>query len=190
MWTTLLQADATVRVWLTAWHRPWLDALMAAVSGIGRGGLVWLAVGVLLTLRRRLRLAALWQLVLALVLAFVVSDGILKPLVNRPRPFAAHPMTVRIVGSIPGGGSFPSGHAAAAFAAAFVLAQYWPGSGLIFWPLAALIAGSRIYVGAHYPLDVLVGALLGCAIGWLVVGRSAPVLRGRMPADEGGSPAG
>lgn len=190
IWSSVLHADAIVRTWLSAWHAPWLDGLMTSLSGIDRGGLVWLAIGVPLTLRRRLRTAALWQLVLAIVLALVVSDAVLKPLVNRPRPFVAEPGVVRVVGGIPRGGSFPSSHAAVAFAGAWVLAQYWPAGRLVLWPLAVLIGYSRVYVGAHYPLDVVAGALLGWGIGWLAVGGAAGVRVESTGSDDHGPSGG
>jgi undecaprenyl-diphosphatase len=63
--------------------------------------------------------------------------------------------------------SFPSGHAASAVAAAVTLARLWPNGRLVLWLLAVLVAVSRIYVGVHYPLDVLGGAVLGLACAWV-----------------------
>jgi len=67
------------------------------------------------------------------------------------------------------GKSFPSGHAANNMAVATVLLLFYPRRGWIYLPIALLIAYSRIYTGAHWPLDVLVGMLLGVAGGWLAV---------------------
>lgn len=61
--------------------------------------------------------------------------------------------------------SFPSGHAASAVAGAITLSWVWPHGRLVLWPLATLVALSRIYVGVHYPLDVL-GGVLGVACAW------------------------
>jgi len=173
----ILHADAVVRGWLTLWHPWWLDILMATLSVIATGGAVWLAIGVLQAARRRLPLPRLWQLVLAVVTALIASDGIVKPLVHRPRPFVVQPGLVRILGNPPGGSSFPSAHAAAAFAAAWVLSELFPAGRAAFWTLAALIAISRVYVGAHYPLDVMAGALLGVAVGWFVLGGTDGLTR-------------
>ncbi len=170
MLSPILQADAVVRGWLTAWHPWWLDVLMASLSILSTGGVLWLLIGGVQAARRRLPLTRYWQLFLAVLAAWLASDAIVKPLVHRPRPFVAHPGLVRILGNPPGGTSFPSAHTAAAFAAAWVLAELFPAGRALFWTLAVLVALARVYVGAHYPLDVIGGALLGVAIGWIVIG--------------------
>jgi membrane-associated phospholipid phosphatase len=77
--------------------------------------------------------------------------------------------------------SFPSGHAANAAGGAYALARLAPEGRAIFWTLALLVSISRIYLGVHYPADVLGGWLLGLVVAWLVVGNTA----WRFPADRG-----
>ena len=135
---------------------------MWSLSAVGRGGIVWLVVGTVLTLTRRMKLSSLVQLALSILLAFAVTDHFLKPLVNRERPFAlTH--DVAVIGGRPDDASFPSGHAANAFAAMTVLLRAAPAGRLVWWALAVTIAYSRVYLGVHYPFDVLGGAL----VGWL-----------------------
>ncbi|MDE3156409.1 MAG: phosphatase PAP2 family protein [Acidobacteriota bacterium] len=180
--SAILHVDALVRGWLTLWHPWWLDITMATLSVVSTSGAVWLAIGAVQAARRRLLLPRLWQLTLAILTALLVSDEIVKPLVHRPRPFVAQPGLVRILGNPPTGSGFPSAHVAAAFAAAWVLAQLFPRGRVAFWSLAGAIACSRIYVGAHYPLDVMAGALLGAAVGWLAIGGSDGLTRNPMAA--------
>jgi 4-amino-4-deoxy-L-arabinose transferase-like glycosyltransferase/membrane-associated phospholipid phosphatase len=65
--------------------------------------------------------------------------------------------------------SFPSGHTAVSFAVAYVLSKSFPRLRLFFYAMAAFVAASRVYLGAHYPSDVAAGALLGLCIGWLLI---------------------
>ena len=168
----LLLADAAARAWLTTHHTPWLDAVMYAASVIGRAGAVWLAVG-LVVMRLRPRLAGqFWQLVLAIFLTLGLVDLVLKPTVGRSRPFDAIE-EVRVVGARPPTRSFPSGHAASAFAGAFVTTMMVRRGRGVLWALAVLIASSRIYIGVHYPIDVIAGAFVGLAVAVLVTGGRA-----------------
>jgi 4-amino-4-deoxy-L-arabinose transferase-like glycosyltransferase len=103
-----------------------------------------------------------------LLLVGVVNNGAvegLKHLCARPRPFLELDYVRELVGR---GGSFslPSSHTANWFAGAAVAFVYYRHSLRIMLPLAALVGLSRIYVGVHYPSDVLAGALLGSILGW------------------------
>lgn len=142
-------------------HRlPPLDGLMWALSAVGRGGMMWLAVGTSLAILHRYPWRGLIQLALVVLLTTLVADHFLKPLVARERPFARTPEIV-VIGGRPQGQSFPSGHAANSFAAACVLSRLAPSGQPVWWALAILIAYSRVYLGVHYPLDVVGGAIVG-----------------------------
>lgn len=142
-----------------------LDILMPLVTALGNGGALWIISAALLLVRPETRRAGA-VMGLSLTLEAFFCNGLLKPLVARPRPFATEPSMVLLI-SPPGGFSFPSGHTAASFAAAASL--YFGKSRL--WRPAVLIAGligfSRMYLFVHYPSDVLAGAALGILTGWL-----------------------
>jgi undecaprenyl-diphosphatase len=162
----MLQLDRTVLLWVVAHRIHVLDGVMWAVSAAGRFGVVWIAIGLGLTLARRLRPSGYLQLALALVVAQVVVDAV-KPVVNRERPFAAI-SSVQVIGSPPKDASFPSGHAATAASAGMTLIRLLP-EGAIWWSgLALLTACSRVYLGVHYPLDVIAGMMVGVACAALV----------------------
>lgn len=96
-----------------------------------------------------------------------VLNVLLKAAVDRHRPPVTDP-DIAYVGDLPASPSFPSGHAMTAFAAATAIAVLCP---RMRWPalaIALLVAVSRPYLGVHFWLDVVVGALLGAAIGALV----------------------
>jgi undecaprenyl-diphosphatase len=155
--------------WLRSHHSPLLDLLMAGISDIARGGAIWLALAFLIGLVYRSRWPAVVQVVLAIALAYLVTDFAAKPFFNRARPFESY-RDARVYGSKPTTRSFPSGHAASAIAGAYTLARVAREARMIFWVAAALVAFSRIYLGVHYPGDVVAGALLGFAIAAFVVG--------------------
>jgi undecaprenyl-diphosphatase len=129
-------------------------------------GLVWIGLALLCALLWR-RPAVVLTVLAAVAAGDLVSYG-LKELVGRPRPFERYALPPPL-GHIPHDSSFPSGHAAMAFAAASVLSYFSPRLAPAFFLLALAIGFSRVYVGVHYPLDVLGGAVLGCVVGALVI---------------------
>jgi undecaprenyl-diphosphatase len=108
----------------------------------------------------------------------------LREWIDRRRPPLVYPEPKPLVG-VPHSGSFPSGHASVAFACATVIAWRVPRLGVPAFVLAAAIAWSRVYVGVHWPLDVLGGAVLGVlvATALLMLVRARPRSR---PATRAG----
>lgn len=170
MLDSLLALDASLRDWLSAYHNDLLDRLMVSLSFIGRGGTIWLVLGFWLAVRRRSRARGAWQLALAIGLTSLLVDQVLKPAVARPRPPDQPAGEVRLIDRRPGGASFPSGHAANAAAGAYAVGRLWPEGRVALWTVAALIGFSRVYVGAHYPLDVIGGACVGLLCAAFVIG--------------------
>lgn len=111
---------------------------------------------------RRLRWAVLGSLVVV-TLSDQLSSAILKPLVGRLRPCKI--MEVYLLVGCGSGFSFPSSHAANLFGQAFFFYGIAPRSAKFLVPLAVLVALSRVFVGVHYPGDILAGAILGTAVG-------------------------
>jgi membrane-associated phospholipid phosphatase len=155
--------------WLRSHHSPFLDLIMAGVSDIARGGALWLALAFLIGIIFRSRWPAVVQVVLAITMAYLVTDFAAKPFFDRSRPFESY-AEARVYGIKPTTRSFPSGHAASAIAGAYALARLAPEAGVIFWIAAGLVMFSRVYLGVHYPGDVVSGALLGFAVAAFVVG--------------------
>jgi len=126
---------------------------------------VWLLIA--------LGLAIVWRrasLFIAVAVADVVADSLAGGLkaatqIERPPLRYAHPDALV---ALPRGSSFPSGHTSTSFACATVLSFFVPRAAPAFYLLALAIGFSRIYVGVHWPLDVLGGAILGVAVGLAV----------------------
>jgi undecaprenyl-diphosphatase len=120
----------------------------------------------------------------------LISFG-LKAATARPRPSETIPEADPLIG-VTLGQSLPSGHAATSFAGAVALTYLLRGSAPFVFVLAAAIAFSRVYVGVHYPSDVLAGAALGAAVALVVLGlvRARRRISAIRPRSEGAPPAG
>jgi undecaprenyl-diphosphatase len=143
-------------------HRAgWLDPVFEGLSYAGKLGLLWIVLALVLCgLYRRWGVFAVT--VAAVVLSDLTATG-LKALIDRPRPPLRYPEPKTLV-PLPHDASFPSGHAATSFAAATMLSFAFPRFAPALYVLAAAVAFSRIYVGVHYPLDVIGGAVLGMLV--------------------------
>ena len=141
-----------------------LDVLAVALSTLGDHGAIWIALALVMLAIPRTRRAGL-AMALALIGYQILGNGVIKPLVARPRPCDINTAVTMLVPR-PNGWSFPSGHSGSSFAAAFAL---WFQHSPLRWPaviFASLMALSRLYLYVHFPTDVLTGALLGLALGW------------------------
>ena len=143
------------------------NSLAMFLSGIGQWGAIWFVIAVSLSLLevRRNRWFFL-PVIVASGFSFIVSEVLIKAWILRPRPTVE--MGARIVsGAV--NYSFPSTHATLAFALAYVLSNEEPKLRVLFYLLAVGIGLSRIYLGVHYPSDVIGGAVLGSGIGYVAV---------------------
>jgi diacylglycerol kinase family enzyme/membrane-associated phospholipid phosphatase len=167
---------------------PWLDRAVPLLSRSANHSAIWFAVagGLWLTRGRRSQRAAIRGLGSIAVTSLTVNQGI-KRLVRRPRPSVRNVPAVRRVAVPALTTSFPSGHAGSAAAFASGVACELPPAGAPLALVASAIGFSRIYVGVHYPLDVLVGAGIGAGMGQLTR-RVWPVLPKRAeevpPSDD------
>lgn len=107
-------------------------------------------------------------LIIVITLSDQISSSLIKEAVGRIRP--CHVLNnINLLVPCGGGKSFPSSHAVNNFAAALTLSFFYREFRVIFFSIAALMAFSRVYVGVHYPFDVLAGAALGLIISFGVV---------------------
>ena len=104
----------------------------------------------------------------------LLANQAISHLWERPRPFTAHSSLTHVLGARTTDPSFPSDHAAAAFAIAFAVFAFSRRAGVGFLVVATLIGLSRIALGMHYPSDVLAGLLVGLASAALVTRAGRP----------------
>ncbi len=142
-----------------------LDALMVFITSLGNGGIIWIILSAVMIITKKYRKTGI-KIAVALIFSFLVCNLCLKPLIARPRPFTVNGM--KLIIPAPKDFSFPSGHTAAAFAAAVTLIKNkrspFTVCALI---LAFLIAFSRLYLYVHFPTDVFAGMILGTVFAFI-----------------------
>jgi undecaprenyl-diphosphatase len=154
-----------------SWHHPVTDLMMYLITFLGNGWVTALILIPLLWIWNKEKFKKhLAILVFAAALGGVIVH-VMKIAIGRDRPVQyfsrtsdvervkpyVEPWTTR---------SFPSGHTQTAFTLAFLLCFIHPSLTLLWWILAVLVGLSRIYLGVHFPLDVLAGACIGVLCGW------------------------
>ncbi|MEW6543762.1 MAG: phosphatase PAP2 family protein [Nitrospirota bacterium] len=181
----LLQLDLPLIRFMRSVHLAWLEQAGDWAGWLGSGAVLaglsalMLAAGFLLK-RSAVAQAGLQGLIAHGIAALLVQG--VKHSIGRPRPRMTHAGEFQISPSWESGfDSFPSGHAAAAFAVASVIARRLPATAWLAYGLAAGVAVSRVVRGSHFPSDVLAGTLLGCLVGYVV---ARPLRDWRRSLDE------
>ncbi len=130
------------------------------ITHLGDAGWLWITIGVVLLFFKKTRLIG-FSVLVSLLINAIFTNITLKDLIGRPRPYTVSDAIVPII-KLPSELSFPSGHTSSSFTAALVLLKLTPKKyGIPAVVLAALISLSRIYVGVHYPTDILGGIVVG-----------------------------
>jgi undecaprenyl-diphosphatase len=141
---------------------------MIFITTLGNGGIFWILLTLVLLLNKRTRHLGI-TCALSLILMLFINNIFIKNIVARTRPYEViEGLTILV--SKPVDFSFPSGHTASSFAVAVVLMKEcktkWKYAALL---LAILIAFSRLYVGVHYPTDVIGGLILGIIYAFIAM---------------------
>ncbi len=171
----LQQFDAGIFSAINGWHAAYFDSFMWLVTKIATWIPMILMLLYLLYFKKgwRKTVAVVLAIALVILIADQVSASIIKPLVERSRPSHNESLqsTIHIVNGYRGGPfGFVSSHAANCFGIALLLAMIFKNR-LFTWTMvvwATLMCYSRIYLGVHYPGDIVCGAILGFLAAWLV----------------------
>jgi undecaprenyl-diphosphatase len=181
------QLDERALRWIAEYLRtPLWDKMMVFYTFLGNGGWAFITVGVLLLLFRKTRKSGASALA-GMLLGLLVTNLTLKPLVARLRPWMVmENFTVLVTSSDLN--SFPSGHTCAAFAFAVAVTVAVPRKWVKAAALAAaaLMGFSRLYVGVHFPTDVIAGTIVGTLCGLVgawIVDRAITWIRARRSAE-------
>jgi len=145
-------------------HFRWLDTIMLPITYCGDGTVLAIVALGLWKLRG-------WRKFLWLVL-ILISAGILVQIIKyffpSPRPSAVF-SDIHILGPVLRARSFPSGHVTSTFGLVSFLSREFPQLATLIWVMAIVIGFSRVYVGAHFPADVLFGAGLGYLVAKIYI---------------------
>jgi membrane-associated phospholipid phosphatase len=161
LWASGQKIDAAIfRFFNTQGTRtPWLDSIMQTLTELGNG---FVTGAVALFFFARVSPQVSYVFVLSSLLLWLLVETI-KAILRRERPFTGL-KDVRVVGQKARGKSFPSGHTSQAFYTATLLLAYMDGNVLahiIIYVIALVVGITRMYLGMHYPRDVIAGAVLG-----------------------------
>ncbi len=157
-------------------HTPLSNIIFGAITLAGYFGFVWLVIGFNIYFREKKRdRRFLFSLIIIEFLSMLVEFGV-KNMVGRLRPQFVLPGVIEPF-DFYHNFSFPSGHAVIAFAGAFVLSKKLPKFKWLFYSIAVIISFSRIYLGKHFPSDILGGAVIGIMIGYIAIKIQMPKIR-------------
>lgn len=166
-WITRLDAGTLLFIQDTI-RNPVLTPVFMAITVLGNGAAVWILMSLGMAASGKTRKTAL-MCAAALLVSLLINNIVLKNMVGRIRPYDAIEGLIPLIGK-PRDYSFPSGHTGSSFAAAWVLYRRLPKRlGIPALALAGLIGISRLYLGVHYPTDVLFGVLSGIGSGCVAI---------------------
>lgn len=173
----LADLDGNILLFLQEYVRnPVLTPILKVITTLGNGGAIWIALAILLLAIPKTRKVGCMA-ALALIGTLLINNMLLKNLVARTRPYEVIEGLTYIV-KTPVDYSFPSGHAGCSFAVACIMFRRLPGRyGVPALVLAVLISLSRLYVGVHYPSDVLFGVISGIVISYMAEAVGKRILK-------------
>lgn len=161
-----MSTEAQILLWIQENVRqPWLNPIVIFITQLANKGWFWAVTIFIFLCIKKTRKIAVYAIVSVLI-TYLIGNLCLKNLVARIRPYdmysALHPLVPHLHDY-----SFPSGHTSISFCVAMIYYYCFPKKiGIPFVIIAVLIALSRLYVGVHYPTDVLAGFILGSLVAY------------------------
>jgi undecaprenyl-diphosphatase len=166
----LVEIDTTLlRLLNLQGAHPVLDRVIPLFSHFDLWKIPLIALLIFIAIRERLRgVLIVVGLGLTILLSEAMCSLVVKEVIDRVRPCHIHAWVRLIEGYCPKSPAFPSSHATNITAGIMYLSFFFPRWLFAMVPLALLVGYSRVFLGVHYPLDVVGGAILGAGCGWAV----------------------
>ncbi len=141
------------------------NRIMIFFTNLGDYGTVWIAIALILFLNKKYRKTGILAFV-SLAICSVIVNIILKPLIQRPRPFTEIADIILLI-KTPKDYSFPSGHTAASFVMVYIFFRHIKKYFIPVFITGILIAFSRMYLTVHFPSDIIAGIIIGIFSGYV-----------------------
>ena len=140
------------------------NKIMIFFTILGDNGIIWIAIALILFLKRKYRKIGLFSIISLIICALAVNI-ILKPLIHRPRPFSEL-ADITLLIKAPKDYSFPSGHTAASFVMVYIFFKHIKKYFIPVFITGILITFSRMYLSVHFPSDIIAGIIIGIFSGY------------------------
>ena len=165
----ITKIDLSILLWVQENLRSeYMTTFMYHITSIGSIILAMFALYFIIKGSRSDKIAG-FAVLASCVLEIIVVNGVLKNLIARPRPFVTYDEVLPLA-NILSEHSFPSGHTALVFSMAFVIYKLFPAIyGKVAIVIACMVGFSRVYLGVHYPSDVIAGVVVGYVVSVIIV---------------------
>lgn len=147
-------------------HSEFMNKFMSISSALADNGIIFIVISFFMMITQKYRKIG-YACALALAVNAIICNIILKPLIERARPFDKYDTLVSVLENLPKDYSFPSGHTSASFAFATAVFLYDKRLGIACYIFASIVAISRMYLIVHYPTDVITGVFLGVSVAFI-----------------------
>jgi undecaprenyl-diphosphatase len=169
--------DLKMITWINQFHSPFFDKIMVLIANIGEYAIIWFVIGIIIFLTNKRQGKKIFLvLIFSLIIEVIINDGFLKQYFFRERPYLLLP-NIHQAGPNWINSSFVSGHTASTIAAITVIGYFYRRWLTWLIPLGLIMVYTRLYLGMHYPTDILGGIVVGLLSGVIALQIGKKILK-------------